>query len=286
MIGLAELLKTRGLDLSKKIKIVRHQDKQNDVQLMLEKGQLEAYQSYQANSVFECDYVVSTIGDESTKALFYNVYQVTGKRKAKDIQISGEYIFKNLLSVIKEKDGWYYDLQKLDGFGDLTNRVMIEWGKAALTWHQFFDEENDKEVVEILPEGYVKDFPGFDNIILSFKDLEQIIKKPDANKEWKRMLSSVAGVYLIFDRESGNQYIGSASGKEGVWGRWADYIADGTGGNKKLQDLVNGNENYKYNFQYSLLKTMSISSLQKEVVGFKQIYKNKLGSKAFGLNLN
>ena len=144
----------------------------------------------------------------------------------------------------------------------------------------------DKVVVEVLPEGYVKDFPGFDNIILSFRELERIIKNPDANKEWKRMLTSVAGVYLILDTHTGNQYVGSAYGKDGVWGRWAEYIADGTGGNKMLQDLVEGKEDYKYHFQYSLLKTMSISSLPKEVIDFERIYKNKLGSRAFGLNLN
>ncbi len=50
MLSLAELLKLRGLDLLKGIKIVRHQDKRYNVQEMLEKGQLEVYQSYQAKS--------------------------------------------------------------------------------------------------------------------------------------------------------------------------------------------------------------------------------------------
>ena len=143
MIGLAELLKTRGLDLSKKIKIVRHQDKENDVQLMLEKGQLEAYQSYQTNAVFDCDYVVSTLGDESTKALFYNVYQVTGKRKAREVPASGEYIFEKFAHArSKEKTAGITIYISWTTFADLSNRVIIEWGKAALSWHQWFDDEN------------------------------------------------------------------------------------------------------------------------------------------------
>ncbi len=286
MLGLAELLKLRGLDLLKGIKIVRHQDKRYNVQEMLEKGLLEVYQSYQANAIFDCDYVISTIGAESTKALFHNVYKVIEKKKAKEVQLDGEYIFKELVSEIVNKDGWYYLLEKVDGFEDLSDRVVIEWGKATIQWNQHFSREKDKEVIEILPEGYVKEFPGFDKIILSFRELERIINKPDANREWKRMLASVAGVYLILDTETGNQYIGSAYGKDGIWGRWSNYIPNGTGGNKMLQDLVNENESNKYNFQYSVLKTMAISSIQKEVVDFERLYKNKLGSRAFGLNLN
>ena len=77
---------------------------------------------------------------------------------------------------------------------------------------------------------------------------------PDANREWRRMLASVAGVYLILDTETGYQYIGAATGKDGIWGRWSKYISDGTGGNKLLQDLVKEDERKKYDFQFSVLK--------------------------------
>lgn len=109
---------------------------------------------------------------------------------------------------------------------------------------------------------------------------------PDANREWRRMLASVAGVYLILDKETGYQYIGSAYGKAGIWGRWSKYIPNGTGDNKLLQDLVNENESKKYDFQFSVLKTLPISSIQKEGLDFERLYKSKLGSMAFGLNLN
>lgn len=227
LLGLAELLELKGLDLSKKIKIVRHQDKRYDVREMLEKGQLETYQSYQTNPIFDCDFVVSTIGDESTKAIFHNVYKVIEKKKAKEVPLKGEYIFKELVAEIMQRDGWYYRLQRLEGFEDLSDRVVIEWGKAALSWNQYFSREKDKEIVEILPKGYVKEFPGFDKIILSFRELEKIVVNPDANREWRRMLASVAGVYLILDTETGYQYIGAATGKDGIWGRWSKYIPDG-----------------------------------------------------------
>jgi hypothetical protein len=94
---------------------------------MLEKGQFEAYQRYQGSAIFDCEYVVLTIGDESNKVLFYNVYKVIGTRKAKEVQISNEYIFHELIAEIIAKNGYYYGLQKMDGFDDLSNRVLIEW---------------------------------------------------------------------------------------------------------------------------------------------------------------
>ena len=96
---------------------------------------METYQSYQTNPIFDCDFVVSTIGDESTKAIFHNVYKVIEKKKAKEVPLKGEYIFKELVTEIMHRDGWYYRLQRLEGFEDLSDRVVIEWGKAALSWN-------------------------------------------------------------------------------------------------------------------------------------------------------
>ena len=98
--------------------------------------------------------------------------------------------------------------------------------------------------------------------------------------------SSNAGIYLILDTSTGNQYIGSAYGEQGIWGRWSNYLTDGSGGNKKLLELIKDNESYKDNFQFSLLKTLPTSMLKKDVVNQERIFKEKLGSKAFGLNSN
>ncbi|HEY8400235.1 MAG TPA: hypothetical protein VIK89_03180 [Cytophagaceae bacterium] len=59
-----------------------------------------------------------------------------------------------------------------------------------------------------------------------------------------------------------------------------------TGGNKLLQDLVKEDERKKYDFQFSVLKIMPITSMPKEVLDFEGLYKRMLGSRAFGLNLN
>ncbi len=35
------------------------------------------------------------------------------------------------------------------------------------------------------------------------------------------IVSSVNGVYLILDTRTGNQYIGSAYGNDGIWQKWS-----------------------------------------------------------------
>jgi hypothetical protein len=138
----------------------------------------------------------------------------------------------------------------------------------------------------VLPKGYVKEFPGFDDIILTFEELRIIIKNPDANRVWHTMLASVAGVYLIVDTIDGRQYVGSAYGEKGILGRWGNYIDSRHGGNAMLKDL-SILEPERYNkFQFTIMRTLSKSLTKSQVIAYEQNYKKKLGSRTFGLNGN
>lgn len=130
----------------------------------------------------------------------------------------------------------------------------------------------------------MKEFAGFNDINLTFDELDKIIKNPDANRVWHSMLSSVAGVYLIVDRVTGNQYVGSAYGKEGLLGRWISYINTKHGGNKELTKLLEGNSLRYKNFTFSVLRTLPKTLTLNEVIQYEQKFKEKLGTRAFGLN--
>ncbi len=137
-----------------------------------------------------------------------------------------------------------------------------------------------------MPEGYIKEFPGFDELILSFDELQTIIKNPDANRQWHKMLSSVAGIYLIVDMTDGGQYIGSASGNNGILGRWSNYADSHHGNNKRLLALLKDEpERYK-NFQFTILRTLPKTLTSDQVIAYEQKYKQKLGTRVFGLNEN
>lgn len=279
MLGILELLTARGLDTTARVKLVRHQDKRYNMLELERQGLIELYQSYQSEPVFECDYIVAFIGLENTRARFYGVYRVAGQYPAAERPLPAEFKYPGFST----PEGYFYELVPVAGFEDLQGRVVIEWGKSALAWRQWL---RDKEVVEILPVGYVRDFPGYLEFVLSFDELVRIIENPLSHREWHRMLAAVAGIYLIVDSATGRQYVGSAYGEGGILGRWKTYARLGHGGNKQLLDLLADNAAYARNFQFTILHTLPRTLPQAEVIRYETLFKQKLGSRAFGLNSN
>jgi hypothetical protein len=107
-----------------------------------------------------------------------------------------------------------------------------------------------------------------------------------AHREWHRALASVSGIYLILDTVTGLQYVGSAYGTEGILGRWQAYAQSGHGGNLQLRELIAKNPSCVHAWQYSILTTLSQSVTRDEVIQLESLYKQKLGSRAHGLNSN
>lgn len=280
MLTIRELLELKGLDCKKKIKLVRHRDRRYDVEKIYREGQIEIYQSFQAKPVFKCDYIVSFIGFEGSYARMIGVYQVKGIKDAKNVILPKEFIYPEMFDA---DDDYYYELQEVKGFEDFNGRVVIDWGKGALSWVQWL---KDKEVVEILPKGYVKTFTGYLDFILSYDELVTICENPVANREWHNMLSAVAGIYLIVEHKSGMQYVGSTYGQNGILGRWKQYAKNGHGGNIKLQSLLSKQSVSKHDLTFTVLRTLPKTLTKNEVINYEVLYKNKLGSKVFGLNLN
>lgn len=278
-MNIVEILHLRGLDISKKVKLIRHQDKRYDVWELYRDGKLDIYQSYQSNLIFECDFIVAFIGLENSQARFIGVYKVNGHKQAKETSLPSDFPHPGFFS---ETDV-FYNLVSVPGFEDLKDRVVIDWGKSALAWHQWLTE---KEIIEILPKGYIKDFPGYLDFILKYDDLVTIIEHPEANREWYRMLKAIAGIYLIVDNYTGNQYVGSAYGESGIWGRWSAYAKTGHGGNQKLKELLENTKTYAKNFHFSILHTLPKTLTLQEVIEYESLYKKKLGTRSFGLNLN
>ena len=280
-MNIVELLKLRGLDTKKSTKMIRHTDHEDYPVSEMTEEHFEFYQQCQSKQVFSgCDYVVSFLGIERTKAKLIGVYKVEDEEPLKCKPLPENYPYPPVV----EDGGYFYRLEKVSGFEDIEDRIIIEWGGSTRAWAQNLAK---KEVVEILPKGYVRSFPGYHDFILKFDELRRIVDSPDSNRVWHTMLSAVAGVYLIVDTTTGNQYVGSAYGKNGIMGRWTRYTQDGHGGNAKLQELLSkrGSE-YSDNFSFTILETISTSLSRREVIARENIWKDKLGSRVFRLNLN
>ncbi|HYV95306.1 MAG TPA: GIY-YIG nuclease family protein [Chitinophagales bacterium] len=275
MITIQELLFNRGLDKKSRTKLVRHKATQTDLYNLYrtDKKKFLQYQSQQGKDIFHgVDFIVSFIGEAGTLSRFIGVFKVLRAKKLAEKKPSvdgGLYQFE-------------YEMEEISDFDDLKERVIIDWGKGAIKWEQWLN--NDKEVVEIQPGLHYQQFTDFE-FTLDFMQLKEIATKqyPD----WKRMLSATKGIYLINDTKTGKLYIGSAYGEDGIWGRWCAYAStNGHGGNKTLQELVRGDENYAYNFQFSILRLLPKTVTADQAISEEKLFKKKLGTNSFGLNNN
>jgi hypothetical protein len=179
--------------------------------------------------------------------------------------------------------GYHCQLERLPAFDEFQHRIVIEWGAAALSWQQ---RATNKPVLELLPEkaGLLPVFRDYLDFDLTYDELRFLCENPEANLDWRSRLSAVAGIYLILASTSGAQYIGSATGVEGIWGRWRDYATTGHGGNKLLRELMEKDSAYPKAFTYSVLQILPRSVDRKAVLEWERRYKAKLGSRVHGLN--
>jgi hypothetical protein len=266
ILDLSHFLQFQGNRL---VKVLRHRDTKTDLWALLHEGTFEDYQNTQSWDVFgSARFVISFIAERYNYAKFVGVWEVTGKAR----NPSGR--------------GFRYTTRKLDGFDDLTARLIVRWGDGTRSWAQWLHRKGNKEVSEMLPPDYVMEFPGYYDFQLSYAQLQQMVNNPDSNREWQRMLSSVSGVYIILDRESGNQYVGSAYGKGGIWGRWKTYAKNPSGGNKLIKELLRIDPGRRNFFQFAILRVLEPACTKDQVIAQECIIKSKLGSRAFGLNEN
>ena len=169
-----------------------------------------------------------------------------------------------------------------NGVDDLIERVIIRW-ENAISWHQWI--KNEMEVIEIHPGLHYKQFKDYSDFILNFDELKEIVSKQYS--DWKKMLSVTKGIYLISDTKTGKLYVGSAYGEDGIWGRWCRYVStNGHGDNKTLKELIADDSTYGNNFQFSILMLLPRTITADEAIKKERLFKNKLGTNAFGLNNN
>lgn len=285
-LTIGKILGLLGFDLSKKIKLVRHKDNRQTKIINGEqadgtpyewyrwdKAKFMAYQSEQHLDIFKgVDFIISFIGEESTTARFIGIYRILGYDQNK----------KNKL----ESGNFYYILEEVDGFDDLKERIIIDWGKSTLAWHQWLDKRHDKPIIAITA-GFENEFPGYDNVLLNYTQLHDIIlNRKHAN--WRNKLTACNCIYVISDRKTGKLYIGSTYNRDGIWGRWAEYAkTGGHGNNKKLMAFTGEDKNYaQTNLYWSILQILPINISDDEAIKKECLWKNKLGREACALNGN
>jgi hypothetical protein len=166
-----------------------------------------------------------------------------------------------------------YDLKLQDKLVDLRGRLFIDWGPAALAWVQYA-ERHDKPVTELRVAFQEPDFPGFLNFVES---LSRLTNLPSA---WIATLRSCRGIYLLTCPRTKEQYVGSATGNDGFWGRWQAYIGSGDGGNIGLKSRDSSD------YQVSILEVAGSAASPDDILAMEGRWQRKLMSREMGLNRN
>lgn len=198
------------------------------------------------------------------------------------------WLFGGVYRVLERQEDSYKVGLTETGSGFIGRLKLYSPYRGRTTRANFENHYADFEVLEILREPYTgRRFPGYEDIDLSFEELETLIKndRPD----WKAALENVKGIYLISDVKTGKRYVGSAYGDQGIWSRWYTYIASGHGGNVELRALVNDPtlDYCRANFRFALLEHRSSRTPDETVLSREAFWKRILFTRGEqGMNRN
>lgn len=281
-IYLQDILPLDKFKIDGKVLLIRHQHPQ--LYEMIEQGLIEEYQSYQNKAAFrDCKIIISFLAEPNNQAKLFGIYTKKEIKENDKVPSYSRSVAKCCNPIRRDID-FYMVLEPIVEFEKYNNRIVIDWGVRL--WYNIYESyKKGKEVKKILPMNYVTDFPGFMKIKLTHYELKQIIENPDSNNIWYESLSRLQAVYLILDRDTGKQYIGTTYGEEGLWQRWSSYVkGDFTGGNAKLIELKNRDTDFYNKFQFTILAVLSKNATKLECLEAESLWQKKLGSKVDGLN--
>lgn len=209
------------------------------------------------------------------------------------VRIEGDmWLFTTVKEVTKDldvADGISFEGEELERVSEFFGRVVVRYHKYHQGQDRMYNTIADElEVVQILPSIYDDDdFPGYDNVCLSYAALKRII---DSGKsDWKAALENQKAVYVLTDTKTGKFYVGSATAEGGMLlQRWKNYVQNGHGGNKELRELVDkkGFDYIKDNFQYSIIENFNARVDDLCILQREAYWKKVLRTREHGYNAN
>jgi hypothetical protein len=273
MLSFNSILSENGVTLSG-LRLVRHQERSESGLTSFslwqrQDGSFEQYQQIQGKTSFrDAESIASFVVNHRQETVFVGLYSVHGS------QLNSSSVFFPLHCVDRSPGTLnIYELHSRPELAEMSGRLVIDWGQSTRAWVQIAERQN-KSILAIERNVSEPIFPGFQSVIISTDELMAV------HKSWQTALAAVQGVYLLVCQKTGEQYVGSAYGEAGFWGRWQDYASGGHGGNA----LLKPRKGSVYNI--CILDTAPMSASAGMVIALEQEWKQKLGSRAYGLNAN
>lgn len=282
--------------------IIRHTFNKKDTRDIWDKynrSNFKEYQSIQPSKNFfkNKKYILSFIADGKSHARFvgcYEIldnYEVSKAKRKKDFPLQDYY---------DEPGNVYFETALSEYMNDMIDRLVIDW-PGAIGYVQYSEDAlKKKQVVSIHPDSKHV-FPGYYRVAWDFQTMQEYVTNEEQYEEIANALKEVFAVYLVVDTKSGKYYVGSAYGKDGLFGRWKTYAnTNGKGGASKydsdgnvgiIEYLKDNSEAY-LNFQYSILeivhKTGNNAKDVEATLEAEKIWKQKLCTlnTVWGLNRN
>jgi hypothetical protein len=226
------------------------------------------------------DTLVAFIAHGPRRALFTRVYKVCGSAPLSFEEYwaipENQELKDHGMRGLRREDPTplRFDLQEADTLSEWTGKLVIGWPGLERSWWRWADR-NIFPVEAITEESrLVEGMPSWDELVLAW---DQLALLPAS---WQAALSQWRGIYFIFDVVRERGYVGSASGKENILGRWRNYAATGHGGNVALR------KSNPADLRFSILQRTSPDLDAKEVVHFEDQWKKRLHTVKYGLNEN
>ncbi len=210
----------------------------------------------------------SFVADPFDKTLFVGLYQVKSRRLL-DIEVPEPHIDE----LTKPGTADIYDLELLEEMKEFIGKLYIEWGPGKRSWVQYADRKQ-KVVTELRATVAEPTFPGY------LRFVERLSTIQSLPSTWRTALEAATGIYLLTCPKTKEQYVGSACGDAGFWGRWIDYCADGHGGNVALKSRS------LEDYQVCILEVAGSAASADDILRAEGLWQTKLQSREMGLNRN
>lgn len=276
-ISFNSILKEHGLN-PKDVRLIRHKDTKSSPgrsPYELWRDDPEAFMVYQSSQrisnrkKFSAPYWAVFVADAFNDTMFVGLYAASYRGLLEKDRPKPHVIGE----VDKAGSCDIYNLELDDRFRDLIGRLIIDWGLGERAWVQYANRQN-KEVLELRAKQSEPPFPGFLNFI---EPLSRLGKLP---RGWIETLRSAHGVYILTCPRTKEQYVGSADGEDGFWGRWKQYFITGHGGNIGLKSRDPSD------YQVAILEVAGSAADHKDILAMEGRWQRKLQSREMGLNRN
>jgi hypothetical protein len=274
MINFNDVLRSEGIELTN-VRLVRHLDTGHREPTIYAAWRspngrhlVEEYQRIQSRRVFRVgDAVASFVVTPRPRSetLFIGLYHVVAVGKCEPG--ARDPIYGDDVAGMNR-----YDLEYDDALAQYVERLSIEWGPGSRAWVQKAGRQPKQ--VRALKDQEDPPFPGFSQFCL---DVDQI---PGLYSSWQQMLREVKGIYVLVDKDTGAQYVGSAKGEESLLARFMAYAQSGHGGNVELRRRKGAR------YQVGVLEVVNLALPDRRIEEIEAGWKRKLLTREFGLNRN